>query len=479
MRTVVILFFLCSFIHLGAQPPRKFHVKNGGNGYDCAYDLKQTLDKAFVLAGSTSSYGQGNTDIYLLKLDTMGQVKFETSFGHYNNERANSIVQTTDSGFVIAGFTNSYGIGGYDIYLLKTDKHANLLWEKTLGGNDWDFAYSVETTTDGGLIICGTTYSFGRGNADGYVIKTDAGGNVTWSKTYGGKYDDEFKSVIQASDGNYVLTGYTKSYNDTLGNCWAFKLDMNGDSLWSYTYGGNKEDFGNQIIENSYGDFYIAGATKSYGLGLLDAYALKISSSGNQLVSVTDGTAGNDEIFTSVAISKRTSVERVCFSEKEKFAGYDLQIKVMELDFGLNYKSASDHGAPQADETYKLIPTYDKGYAMAGYTYGYSSVLSDSYFIKIDSNLVGGPSIVSVREYNADPKFHCFPNPTSDVLNIKLLSHDIPLFKLYSISGNEVDLSSRLVRLSGFVLELSFADLPDGIYFLKTGNRTEKVVVIH
>ncbi|HRG02346.1 MAG TPA: hypothetical protein PKZ75_14605, partial [Bacteroidia bacterium] len=201
MKQIVLIIFLFVSFLLKAQPPSKFYSTYGGNGYDVGYSVKQTLDGGYIIAGSTSSFGQGNTDFYLLKLDSLGQKKFETSFGGYSNEIAKSVIQLSDSSFVIAGYTSSFGIGGYDIFVVKADKNGNLIWQKTFGGNDWDFAYNIELNSDGGFIICGTTYSFGYGNADGYIIKTDGAGNVTWTKTFGGKHDDEFKSVIQTSDG--------------------------------------------------------------------------------------------------------------------------------------------------------------------------------------------------------------------------------------------------------------------------------------
>ena len=233
MKQIVLIVFLFICFLLKAQPPSKFMCRYGSNGYDVGYDLKKTLYGGYIIAGSTSSFGQGNTDFYLLKLDSLGQKKFETSFGGYSNEIAKSVIQLADSSFVLAGYTSSFGIGGYDIFLVKADKNGNLIWQKTFGGNDWDFAYNIELTSDGGFIICGTTYSFGYGNADGYIIKTDGAGNVTWTKTFGGKHDDEFKSVIQTSDGNYALTGYTKSFNDSLGDAWIFKIDLNGDEKLS------------------------------------------------------------------------------------------------------------------------------------------------------------------------------------------------------------------------------------------------------
>jgi hypothetical protein len=480
---LILFLFLTNIIIVKAQPPKKFSTHIGGNGYDCGNDLKLTLDNCYIITGNTSSYGRGNTDLYLLKVDSFGTKIFEKTFGNFNNESGSSIVQLVDSSYVIAGYTNSTGFGGYDLYIVKTDKNGELLWEKTIGGSDWDFANSICVTNDGGMIIAGTTYSFGKGNADGYVIKLDDGGNVLWSKTYGGKNDDEFKSVIQTIDGGYALTGYTKSYNDSTGNVWVFKLDLQGDSTWCKFYGGNKEDFGNQITETQTGEFFIAGATASSVLsnGTLNAYALKIASNGVLLNEMSDGTNSFNEIYTSVVISNRTSNNIICFSEKESFPGYDLQIKTIEFTFDFNYLNASDHGSIVADETFKIIATKDKGYACIGYTNGFSSVLKDCYFIKIDSTIIGGPNYVSVPELNANNfHFSSYPNPAKNSLtiqsNVHLNKNEI---SLYDITGNEVFIKEFASIKSENTMQINLENFSNGVYYLKYRTHTEKILVIH
>jgi hypothetical protein len=331
MRFLIGILFLVAFIGAYAQPPKKFYCRYGGNGYDEGNDVKQTLDGGYIITGSTSSIGQGNTDMYLLKLDSMGQVKFQKTFGGVSNEIGKSIVQLADSSYVMAGYTSSIGVGGYDVFLVKADKTGNLIWQKTYGGSDWDFANSMDTITGGGFIIAGTTYSYGKGNADGFVIKTDANGDTTWTKTFGGLKDDEFKSVIQTSDGNYALTGYTKSFNDSLGDVWALKLDVNGDTLWRKFYGGVKEDFGNQIIEHPNGDFFIAGGTESFGVTIMNGIVIHTDNIGNYIFQRLDNTSSSYQIFNSIAISKRSN-NIVNAMAKETVPGFGAQFKMLEMN---------------------------------------------------------------------------------------------------------------------------------------------------
>ena len=472
------IFYLKSF----AQAPSKFYQRFGGNGYDVGYDVKQTLDSGYIITGSTSSIGAGNTDMYLAKLDKMGQIKFQKTFGNYSNETGKSVIQLIDSSYVILGYTNSSGFGGYDIYLVKADKTGTLLWQKNFGGVDWDFGNSLKQTTDGGFIIAGSTNSYGRGNADAYVIKTDALGNVMWSKTFGGANDDEFKSVIQTSDGGYALTGYTKSYLDpTFGDLWAFKLNASGDSTWCKFYGGAKEDIGHCILEHPNGDFFISGAKQSIATNLSEGYALRLNNIGNLVFQVLDGNLINNQVFYSITVSKRSN-NIVTVIEKEFFAGYKLQFKIMELNLSLNYLNATDYGSIDDDEVFTVISTYDKGYACVGYTTGYNAILTDVFLVKIDSMLIGGNfSIVGFSEFEKnDANIDFFPNPVSHnlLLNVKNNFSNFSL-SFYDSFGNEIDISEKIINISNTQFKLDVTGFSNGFYYLKIGNCSKKIIIIH
>jgi len=481
----VCLLLLLAAIASHAQAPRKFYMRFGGNGYDAGYDVKQTLDNGYIITGSTSSFGQGNTDLYLLRLDSMGNRKFEKSFGSYNNEIGKSVLQLSDSSYVAVGYTNSTGFGGYDIFLLKTDKNGNLLWQKTIGGSDWDFAYSLQSTFDGGFVIAGTTYSYGHGNADGYVVKTDGNGNVVWTKTYGGLYDDEFKSVVQTSDGGFALTGSTKSYNDVdSGDVWVFKLDIMGDSVWCKFFGGSREDFANQIMEHPSGELYIVGGTKSFGANLnyYNAYSFRLYSNGNFYNQTIDNTSADDAVFNSIVVSKRTPniVNTISYV---KIAGYEKQIKVLEMDYGLNYSASAGFGSTLNDELYRLIATKDKGYAAVGYTEGDGAVLRDGYFVKLDSLLsFGSFSTVSVEEIPAEENslLSIFPNPAKHHVTIKSAK---PIqqksIRVTDWLGRETELDGKLETISSYELLLQTDHLIPGMYIIFAGDSKHKLIIMN
>jgi len=173
----------------------------GGPESEEGNSLIQTSDGGYAIAGYTKSFGAGNYDVYVIKLDANGNLQWTKTIGGPESEEGNSLIQTPDGGYVIAGSTRSFGAGEADVYVVKLDAKGNLQWTKTIGGLNRDWSSSLIQTSDGGYAIAGHTESFGAGEADVYVVKLDAKGNLQWTKTIGGKYTDAGLSLIQTSDG--------------------------------------------------------------------------------------------------------------------------------------------------------------------------------------------------------------------------------------------------------------------------------------
>jgi len=207
----------------------RFAKTYGGSGNDSARSVQQTSDGGYIVASFTNSFGAGNYDILLIKTNAFGNVQWAKTYGGANFDRANSVQQTSDGGYIVTGRTTSFGAGGWDIFLIKTDASGNIIWAKTYGGTNWDWAYSVQQTSDGGYIVAGYTTSFGAGNWDIFLIKTNASGNVQWAKTYGGSGDERAYSVRQTSDGGYIVAGYTTSFGAGSDDIFLIKTDANGN----------------------------------------------------------------------------------------------------------------------------------------------------------------------------------------------------------------------------------------------------------
>ena len=151
------------------------------------------------------------------------------TFGGSDYNECYSVIQTSDGGFLAAGYTESYGAGEEDFWLIKTDSRGNKIWDKTFGGSKLDYCNSVIQTADGGFLAAGYTESYGAVLRDFWLIKTDSRGNKIWDKTFGGSWWDECSSVIQTADGGFLAAGYTESYGAGEADFWLIKLDAEGN----------------------------------------------------------------------------------------------------------------------------------------------------------------------------------------------------------------------------------------------------------
>ncbi len=271
----------------------------GGQNDDLAHSVVQTDDGGYALAGFTRSYGAGGSDFWLVKTDSEGDEEWSKTYGGQKDELAYSVVQTDDGGYALAGYTGSYGEGIYDFWLVKTDSEGDEEWSKTYGGEYWDKAYSVVQTDDGGFAIAGETGSYGSEKSDFWLVKTDSQGDEEWSKTYGGQNRDLAHSVVQTDDGGYALAGLTGSYSTGLEDFWLVKTDSQGDEEWSENYGGQNRERAYSVAQTDDGGYGLVGYTESYGEGIYDFWLVKTDSQGDEEWSRTYG-GQNDDLAHSV-----------------------------------------------------------------------------------------------------------------------------------------------------------------------------------
>jgi predicted secreted protein len=266
---------------LAQGPPKlKWSKTFGGTSDDAGCSVRQTSDGGYVVVGYTSSYGAGGDDVWLIKTDSNGDEAWDRTFGETSDDMGVSFQQTSDGGYVIAGYTSSYGAGGDDVWVIKTDSDGNEAWDKTFGGTSDDNGVSVQQTSDGGYVIAGYTSSYGAGAGDVWLIKTDSNGNEAWDKTFGGASEDAAWSVQKTSDSGYVIAGYTSSYGAGGDDVWLIKTDSNGNEAWDKTFGGTPFDNGMSVQQTSDGGYVIAGSTSSYGAGGSDVWLIKLGPEG-------------------------------------------------------------------------------------------------------------------------------------------------------------------------------------------------------
>jgi hypothetical protein len=250
---------------------------------DKGMSIRQTIDGGYIIAGFACDSMLYDCDVYLLKINNTGDMQWYKRIGGPDRDQAYCIEQTSDNGFIIVGSTFSYGYGYRDIYLIKTNENGDTLFTKTYGGYNTDNAYSVKQTSDGGFIIIGETISFNSGQHyyDVYLIKTNAGGDTLWTKRYGGEdwTLEVGRSIVQTNDGDYVITGLTESFGALDDNVLVMKVNSTGDLIWMQAYGGNGVEGGTSIQLTNDGGYIIAGSSSSFSSSV-DVYLIKINEIG-------------------------------------------------------------------------------------------------------------------------------------------------------------------------------------------------------
>ncbi len=399
----------------------------GGASVDVGYKVEQTLDGGFIIAGATNSSGSGGYDAWLIKVDSSGNQQWSQTYGGSDNDYGLSLRQIPNGGYIIGGYTASYGAGLNDVWLIRVDPNGTPIWEKTYGAAGEDFGYSVELTSDGGFVIVGSQNSFTAGGYDIGFLKADQNGNLVWLKNFGGTQDDWGYSVKRTSDGGFIITGFTESTGLGGRDVWLIKTDSDGNEQWTRPYGGVEDDEGRDVDETSDGGFIITGKTKSFGAGNEDVGFLKTDQAGNLIWITTYGGGQND--------------------------------------FGYSVKQTSDGG-----------------YIITGGTYSFGAGSADVWLIKTESDLSDVNTQTVINEYTL---YQNYPNPFNPITKIK---YQIPALsfvsiKIYDVLGNEIASPIYEEKPVGtYEIEFNASALSSGVYFyqLQAGDfaETKKMLLL-
>ena len=245
-----------------------------------ALSLQQTIDGGYIVAGHDFYSNTQTYDILILKLFSDGTVEWNKTYRGSLDDLPHSIQQTVDGGYIVAGRTNSFGTGEYDIWILKIASDGMIEWQKTYGESQNEMVYSIHQTLDDGFIVAGSINSFGAGSSDYWIIKLNPLGDIEWQKTYGGSLMDVAYSIQQTVDGGYVVAGETSSFGAGNGDFWILKLNTLGNIEWQKTYGGSQREEVSFIQQTCDGTYIVAGSTDSYGVRKRDFLVLKVFSNG-------------------------------------------------------------------------------------------------------------------------------------------------------------------------------------------------------
>ncbi|MFX0087691.1 MAG: hypothetical protein ACFFAU_18720 [Candidatus Hodarchaeota archaeon] len=383
--TIIILALFLGSERIRSVQETAWSQTYGGNDHDYAFALIQTLDGGFALMGYTISFGAGEDDIWLVKTDANGVAQWNQTYGGDDDEKAYSIIQTADGGFALAGETNSFGAGSYNMWLVKTNANGVAQWNQTYGGNDYKFAYALIQTPDRGFALAGKTSSFGVAYSDMWLLKTDANGVAQWNQTYGGIRDELATALLQTADGGFTLVGKTSSFGAGSYDMWLVKTDANGVAQWNQTYGGNSYDSASALIQTPDGGLALAGYTFSFGAGEDDMWLLKTDANGVVQWNQTYG--GND------SDSARALVQTL--DGGFALAGSTFSFGAGRSDMWLVKTNANGvaqwnqtYGGNDSDSARALVKTLGGGFALAGSTYSFGAGRNDMWLVKTKAQTI-------------------------------------------------------------------------------------------
>lgn len=414
----------------------------GGSQDDRGYSVKQTTDGGYIIAGTTRSNDGDVTgyhnweDYWVIKLDSNGNIQWQKAYGGNQDDEARSIIQTTDGGYIVAGFSNSTdgdvtgNKGGFDHWIVKLNSSGTIEWQKSYGGGQDDRAYAIQQTADG-YIFGGTARSTDgdvtgyKGWEDYWVVKIDNAGTIQWQKTLGGSKDDIARSIIQTADGSYIVAGYSNSTDgDITGNKggfdhWVVKLDNNGGLVWQKNFGGSQDDRGYSLEKASDGNILLAGNARS-----------------------NDGDVTGFHNWEDDWIIKFNN------------SGVLLWEKIL--------------GGSQDDSAHSIAQTPD-GIIVSGYTNSTDGDITfnhgdfDLWVIKLKGETMG------VQDVN-NKNIVLSPNPVKDVLNISNVT-GVENISIYNTSGQLIKEVGKNTN------QISFSEMTPAVYMVKitTKDNSSKV----
>ncbi len=461
-----------------AQPVTLWTKTFGGTSWDWGYSVQQTTDGGYIITGWTVNYGSGLTDLWLIKTNPEGDTLWTKTFGGTLNDEGYSVQQTTDGGYIITGYTDSYGAGNSDIWLIKTNTEGDTLWTKTFGGGGYEQGRSVQQTTDGGYIITGHTSSYGAGWDDVYLIKTDSEGETLWTKTFGGTLPDGGNSVQQTTDGGYIITGKTYSYSGSHNiddeDVWLIKTDPEGNTLWTKTWGGWGGDVGYSVKQTTDGGYIITGVVDFYGQYTTghNVWLIKTNPEGETLWKKIfsapyhlyygnrdDGKSVQQTTDGGYIITGRTAIYPEGVGDVWLLKTNTEGDTLWTMKFGGN----------SADAGYSVQQTTDGGYIITGWTCSYGAGWGDVYLIKVSPE----PVTVSVPDttYGVAGDTISIPVSTEDLTGLGVLSAEFNLtYNSDILTGIDVDTSGTL--LSGTDWNCEYNVVGDTFYVTLAGTDT-------
>jgi hypothetical protein len=472
-RLVFICFYFC--FDLTAQ--LSFYKQYSGMGYDYGNGVCQTSDRGYLVTGSSTSFGEGPSQLFLLKLDSLGKYQWSKHYGGIESDIGVRVKTIPEFGHFVAGYTNSYGTGAYDILLLKTNSLGDQEWVKTYGTPSWDRLFDMALTKDSGVVVVGETLHTVDGSSDIYIICTDKDGNLRWTKQIENHGSDGARFIKSDGDSTFIIGGQKYIADSLMYKGWVARMDLKGNVLWEKLLG--KE--GNCVLKDAAID----------SNGEIAVVGMVVRLEGDTLIFEGKGSANGD-----FGIENQAKIDGVVFYEGVvPFGGGDRYLTVQSFDnqysyggFDLaisqNYSGLSwEKGIGQVNYLHdelmgEVITTSDRGAILVGSVtdswMGGSNVFVFKFyfgqqFTNSNSDKTTFP-IASVTMLNTND-FLLYPNPCKDKFYFHASTESVASIQIYSLSGV---LISRYSDLSSDFFDVS--QLEQGTYYIRLFDKTSDLV---
>jgi hypothetical protein len=477
LSIVLVVSLVCSCA-VSVEASSTWTRTYGGKRGDSAESVIQTSDGGYAIAGGSSSFSNGGCDCWLVKTDAFGNMEWHRHYGGGSFDTASSLVEAHDGGYVLAGHTTSFGAGKADFLVVKTDELGDAEWSHTYGGTDIEVANEVIATSDGGYAIVGYNGTEGADSIDFWLVKIDEFGNMEWNQTYKGTRFDMASSLVEAPDGGYAIVGYTNSFGAGLTDCWLVKTDEFGNMEWNQTYGGWNYDRADSIITTPDGGYAIAGNTDSSIDGDYDVWLIKIDEFGNIEWNKTYGRTpfqAFSDFLRPCSLTKTSDGGYAIAANTESADGFDFWLLKTDA-FGVMEWNHT-YGLNGDEQALSIIQNSDGEYVMAGFTSSYHSGQYESDFLLVKTE---GPLFDSeASHYFSFGAFTVFvsTNSTLEHFNYDKYQYQIA-FNVTGSTGTtgfcEVTLSENL--LSGeFSVYLDETLLVKDVDYTETYNGTHNI----
>ncbi|MEI6766830.1 MAG: T9SS type A sorting domain-containing protein [Bacteroidota bacterium] len=442
-----------------------------GNGqYAYGKGIIEDADGSFfVLANEGSS---SNTKINIIKIDSLGEILWKKVIGSEAVYQSEDFKRTPDKGLIITGYTDKNFTSSYDVLVIKTDSNANVEWEKTYGGSDWDMAHAVLALPDTTYVVAGETYSYGSGSSDIYILKLDAVGDTLWTMVYGGDSSDYATCLDTTSDGNYYVGANTKSFGAGGFDGLIMKMNPFGDTVWTAVYGDSLEDLIYSVKTLPDSGYIFGGSTQDTGINK-QKWAMRFHSNGSFMWSIPQSwtICPQEEVICSITVDDSARYVFVgtttCYGYGRKEACYSLMGDYAAFYCSYTLGSVWDDGLAYA------IQTHDSGYIAIGSTEGMGPGLSNILIAKTDKDctIVGtAVHIAGTTEISDESTkiFSILANISTGLFQVMINStHALENadITVYDILGNIV--YSKQIPSAGSQLELNLTNCTDGMYLVR------------